>query len=294
MIRPPWSDFRAALESAGFRPSKTLGQNFLLDDNMARSLVADAGVGADDRVVEIGAGCGFLTVHLAEACAAVVAVEVDRRLFQVASELLAPWENVRLVRADALAGKHVLGPELCGELDRLGAAGPWHVVANLPYSISGPLFVLLSRREPPPASISALVQREVAEKAAGRPGTRDWGALAARLAVRYRPRLGRRVPAALFWPRPRVESRVVHLERLPGDGPDAAALERYDRLVDLLFQSRRKTLRATLAARLGRAEPPEEALARVGLDPGARPEEVAAADLLRLAEELGERLAGKS
>ena len=102
--RPPWSAFRAALEDAGFRPSKRLGQNFLLDENMCRALVRDSGAGPGDLVLEVGAGCGFLTAHLAESGARVLAVEVDARLFEVARGFLGAQESVELLHCDALAG----------------------------------------------------------------------------------------------------------------------------------------------------------------------------------------------
>lgn len=285
MSRPPWRSFREALQAEGFRPSKTLGQNFLLDGNMARSLVRDAGVEPGERVLEIGAGCGFLTMHLAEAGAEVVAVEIDRRLCAVATAFLAPFPRVRLLCADALAGKHALAPELLAALPR---DVPWKVVSNLPYAVSGPLLVLLTRLEHPPASLSLLVQREVAEKAAAAPGTPDFGALAARLALDYDRRAGRVVPASLFWPRPRVESRVVHLVRCPGKS-DPARRGRYDRLVDRLFQQRRKTVLASLAGLAGDRGRALELLAAAGVPPGARPEALPPEALLALADALEER-----
>jgi 16S rRNA (adenine1518-N6/adenine1519-N6)-dimethyltransferase len=281
MTRPPWRDFQRALEDAGFRPSKTLGQNFLLDPNMARSLVRDAGVGPGDVVVEIGAGCGFLTVELAEAGCDVRAIEVDRRLFAIAASFLAPYAGVRLVRGDALAGKHALGPELAGLLPE---AGEHRVVSNLPYAIAGPLLALLARRANPPASMSLLVQREVAEKAAAAPGTSAWGALPARLDLVFERRAGRKVPAGLFWPRPRVESRVVHLTRRPGERPSAARLARFDRVVDTLFQQRRKTVLAALADALGDRGAAERALREAGVEGSARPGELSAGALLALAD----------
>jgi 16S rRNA (adenine1518-N6/adenine1519-N6)-dimethyltransferase len=284
VTRPPWREFQLALEEAGFRPSKTLGQNFLLDPNMARSLVRDAGVGPGDVAVEIGAGCGFLTVELAEAGCEVRALEVDRRLFAVAARFLAPYARVRLVRGDALAGKHRLGPEL---VDLLPTAGEFHVVSNLPYAIAGPLMALLAGLANPPTTLSLLVQREVAEKAAAEPGSRDWGALPARLDLAYERRVGRRVPAGLFWPRPRVESRAVHLRlRAGADVPAGPRRAAFDRVVDALFQHRRKTVTAALAEALASRERAERALAAAGIDPRARPSELATEALLRLADAL--------
>ncbi|MCZ6598731.1 MAG: 16S rRNA (adenine(1518)-N(6)/adenine(1519)-N(6))-dimethyltransferase RsmA [Planctomycetota bacterium] len=280
MRRPPWSEFKAALDAVGFRPSKRLGQNFLLDGNMARSIARDAEVERGDFVLEVGAGCGFLTVHLAELGARLLAVEVDRRLFEVARGFLAPFENVRLLRADVLAGKHALAPELLAELPE---EGDWHMVANLPYAIVGPLFVLLARSGNPPRSMTALVQRELAEKIVAVPGSRDWGVLGARLAPVYERRGGRSVAAGLFWPRPRVESRVVHLLRREDRPVEPGQLGAYDRLVEGLFQRRRKSVRATLTALLGGREAALGLLERAGVDPDARPEGLSAEDLSRLA-----------
>jgi 16S rRNA (adenine1518-N6/adenine1519-N6)-dimethyltransferase len=284
MTRPPWREFQVALEEVGFRPSKALGQNFLLDTNMARSLVRDAEVGDGDLAIEIGAGCGFLTVELAEAGCRVRALEVDRRLFAIAERFLGPYERVRLVRGDALAGKHELGPEL---RELLPTEGAFHVVSNLPYAIAGPLLALLAGRDHPPASMSLLVQREVAEKAAAEPGSKDWGALPARLDLSYERRAGRRVPANLFWPRPRVESRVMHLRLRPGaPAPTGARRAAFDRVVNALFQQRRKTVTAALAEELGSRARADQAIASAAVDPRARPSELGTAALLRLADAL--------
>jgi 16S rRNA (adenine1518-N6/adenine1519-N6)-dimethyltransferase len=274
--RPDWSRFRAALAEAEFRPSKTLGQNFLVDPNAAASIARDSGLAVGARVLEIGAGCGFLTLHLAELGFECLAVEVDARLLAIAERLLAGRANVRWLRLDALAGKHALAPELVGALP---SAGPWHVVANLPYSISAPLLVLLARLPHPPASLTVLLQDELARRIAARPGEPEWGALSARLALAHRARLGRAVGAQLFWPRPRVASRVLHLERLADAAPEGAD---FDALVELLFQQRRKQVVAILAPRIGGRPVAEALLASVGIAPEARPDVLGLADLRRL------------
>lgn len=278
--RPPWSVFREALEAAGFRPSKSLGQNFLIDPNAARSIALDARLEPGAEVLEVGAGCGFLTLHLVELGLRVLAVEIDARLLEIAQRLLAGQPSVRWLQADALAGKHRLAPAVEGELP---AAGPWHLVANLPYSISAPLVAVLARLANPPQSMSVLVQEEVAGRLAASPGQGEWGALTARVALRYRVRAGRAVGPQLFWPRPRVASRVVRLELLDGAGPAAVDLAAYDALVEALFQHRRKQLAGGLAEILGRG-PAEALVAAAGLDPRARPESLTPAQLLLLAQ----------
>lgn len=280
--RPPWSRFRAELDSVGFRPSKTLGQNFLVDPNAARSIAEDAGLAAGARVLEIGAGCGFLSMHLAALGFELLAVEIDARLLAVARRLLASQGNVRWLHTDALAGKHALGPSLVAELP---SDGPWHVVSNLPYSISAPLLVLLARLPNPPRSLTVLLQEEVARRLVARPSEPEWGGLTARLALLYRARSGRGVGAQLFWPRPRVGSRVVHLAFEPLEGVGAVGedeLRSYDALVDALFQHRRKQLAAALAEPMGGRPNALALLREAGLDPLARGEGLPPAELLRL------------
>lgn len=263
--RPPWSEFRAALEARGFRPSKSRGQNFLLDGNMARSIARDGGVGEGDFVLEVGVGCGFLSVQLAALGVRLVGVEIDDRLFEIASRFLAPWDNVELLRADVLAGKHELAPEV---LALLPTSEAWHLVSNLPYGVAGPLLAVLSRLEHPPATMTALVQKEVADRICAEAGDSEWGPLAARLAPRYRRTVGRRVGANLFWPRPRVESAVVRLELREESVGDLSA---YDAVVGELFQQRRKSIRSTLGSLLGDPARAATILEETGVDPAARP-----------------------
>ena len=273
--RPPWTVFRTALEEQGFRPSRGLGQNFLLDENMVRAIVRDSGVRAGDRVLEVGAGCGFLSLHLVDAGVDLLAVEIDARLLPIAERLVAARVRevdargrARFLRADVLAGKHALAPEVERELP---ASGDWHLVSNLPYSIAGPLLALLSARASRPATMTVLVQREVAERIAASPGTKDWGPLSIRLQARYVPSIVRTVPADLFWPRPKVESAVARLERrIPAWEPDE--LERLDRLSGDLLGSRRQSLGRVLARALGDRESARAAIERAGIDPAIRAE----------------------
>lgn len=277
--RPPWSAFRAELDAAGFRPSKSLGQNFLVDPNAARSIAADAELAPGAFVLEVGAGCGFLSLHLAELGVELLAVEIDIRLLEVARRLLAGHAEVRWWQGDALVGKHALAPGLARELP---ARGPWHLVSNLPYSISAPLLAVLARLENPPRSMTVLVQDEVARRIAARPGDAEWGALSARLGLVYSASAGRAVGAQLFWPRPRVASRVVRLVQLPAGGLAPAEALAFDALVDALFQHRRKQILATLSERLLDRPTAQALVQSAGLDPRARPEILHPTELLVL------------
>lgn len=258
--RPAWTVFRAALEKAGFRPSKRFGQNFLLDENMVRAIVRDARLEPGAQVLEIGAGCGFLSLHLVRGGARLLSVEIDPRLAEIARDLVRAEEPFELVVCDALDGKHALDPALDRRIAHFGA---WHLVSNLPYSVAAPLLVLASEHENPPRSMTVLVQHEVALRIAARPASSAWGPLSIRLQLDYEPEITRSVPPSLFWPRPDVESSVVRLTRRadPLPGPERRALSI---LVGQLFQHRRQALGRALASIAGDRSAANAWLARAG------------------------------
>jgi len=277
--RPPWSAFRDALTEAGFRPTRTRGQNFLVDPNVHAAIVRDAAVQEGERVLEVGTGCGFLSVHLAEAGVELLTVEIDPRLAEIAGRFLSPYPNVRVLVADALAGKHRLDPALEASLRDFT---PYHLVANLPYSIAAPLVAVLARSSFAPRSFTVLVQKEVALRLSARPGDGSWGALSARLAARYEGELGRDVGAQLFWPRPRVESAVVHLRRrddVPGEG----LLEALERVIEVAFRHPRRQLPGALEGLYGSKAEALRVLEGLEIDSRNRPGDLSRGDLLRLA-----------
>jgi len=278
--RPAWREVRAILDSEDFFPSRKLGQNFLLDENMVQRIALDTGLGPGDFALEIGTGCGFLTSHLAALEAEILSVEIDRRLLNVATRLLEGWDNVRIVRADVLAGKHRLEPEVKALLPK---DREWHAVGNLPYSVASPLMVVLARLASPPRTMTALVQAEVAERVAARPGGSSWGPLSARLQVQYEATYLRSVPPQLFWPRPKVESAVLRLDRREAQ-PTAAQLARFDSLVDCLFGSRRKAILGLLAKSIGDRGAAEGLLSRLGLGADLRAGALTPEQLMNLAD----------
>lgn len=280
--RPAWSVFRDALERAGFRPTKTRGQNFLIDPNVHAAIVRDAEVQAGDRVLEVGAGCGFLSCHLAEAGVELLSVEIDPRLAAICQRFLAPYPKVQMWIGDALAGKHALAP---GLLWLLEAFQPFHLVANLPYSISAPLVSVLSRLPEPPLSMSVLVQREVAHRLTAQPGERSFGALAARLALRYETRLGREVGPRLFWPRPRVDSAMAHLKRR-SESIEPERLERIERVIEGVFRHPRRQLPGALEGVFGSKARAQEVLEGLKIESQKRPMELTLEELTQLAQHL--------
>ena len=275
--RPPWSEFEQALTDSGYRPSRRWGQNLLRDPNMARAIARDAQVGPGDFVLEVGPGCGFLTLHLLDLGVQLLGVDIDSRLLEVARGLLPAGERLHLMECDVLAGKHQLAPEV---LALLPSSGSWHLVSNLPYSIGTSVMIVLSRLPNPPASMTVLIQRELAERIASSPGGKTWGPASVRLQVGYDVQLLRRVPRDLFWPRPKVESQVVRLAAR-SDGVSLTA--DLDALVEGLFQGRRKTLGRLLSGLLGDRGAALALLEARGLDPSIRPEVVGLEDLSALA-----------
>jgi 16S rRNA (adenine1518-N6/adenine1519-N6)-dimethyltransferase len=256
----------------GFRPTQALGQNFVIDPNTIRRLVRLAEVGPDDRILEIGAGIGALTVGLAAEAAHVTAVEVDRRLLPALHEVVDPLGTVDVVPGDALAL----------DLTALLGGVPHRLVANLPYNVATPLITSVLEHVPAITDLVVMVQREVGERLAAGPGTKAYGALSVLVAYYAGARILGRVPPTVFWPAPSVESVLVHLTRHPP--PPAVAPGELMAVVHAAFGQRRKTVRNSLASVLGRPTGEiEDALAAAGIDPGGRAETLGLPAFARLA-----------
>ena len=246
------------LEANGLRPSRALGQNFVVDPNTVRRIARLAGVGPGDRVVEVGAGLGSLTLALAETGAEVTAIEVDRHLLGLLTELVAP-AGVRVIGGDAT------------ELDWAGLLGdgPWHLVANLPYNVATPLVCDLLDGVPAIADLLVMVQREVGERLAASPGSGAYGAVSVKVRYWATASVVGKVPATVFVPRPNVESVLVRIVRHPGGPAPSPSVVDAPRLFEVVragFAHRRKMLRGALAgvvdpAAYAAAEVPETARA---------------------------------
>lgn len=242
----------------------------MADANTVRRIARLARVGAGDRVVEIGAGLGSLTLALAETGAEVTAVEVDRYLVPVLRSVVASVPGVRVVEADAL---RLDWASLLGD-------GPWVLVANLPYNVATPLIADLLDGVPQLARMLVLVQREVGERLAARPGDPAYGAVSVKVAYWADATLAGRVPATVFVPQPKVESVLVDIRRRPAAAVDPAVVGpgRLFAVVRAGFGQRRKMLRRSLA---GVVAP--EAFEGAGVPDTARAEELDVAAWGRLA-----------
>jgi 16S rRNA (adenine1518-N6/adenine1519-N6)-dimethyltransferase len=266
-------DIQQLLAEHEVTPSRALGQNFLADPNTARRIARLAAVGPGDRVIEIGAGLGSLTLGLAKTGAAVTAIETDRYLIPILRSVLAARgaEGVEVIEADAMRldwGSLLEGQE------------GWALVANLPYNVATPLTLDLLDSVPGLDRMLVMVQREVGERLAARPGSSAYGAASVKVAYWASAELVGRVPASVFIPRPNVESVLVRIERrlMPAVDPKLVPADELFELVRAGFAQRRKMLRRSLA---NLVEP--EAFARADVEPTARPEDLGVVAWGRLA-----------
>ncbi|RME90226.1 MAG: 16S rRNA (adenine(1518)-N(6)/adenine(1519)-N(6))-dimethyltransferase RsmA [Anaerolineae bacterium] len=263
----------ALLRAHGLRPSKRLGQNFLIDETALRKIVAAAEITARDTVLEVGAGLGSLTRYLAEVAQRVVAVELDRRLLPVLRAVLSGYTNIDIVQGDILA----LSP---GDLVQ---SPDYLVVANIPYHITSALLRHLLEAHPRPRRMVLTVQKEVAERICATAG--KMSLLALSVQVYGVPEIVARIPAGAFYPTPEVDSAVIRIDLSAGPRLPVTHLDEFFRLARAAFAQRRKTLRNALAAGLGIS--PEQAAERLraaGIDPQRRAETLSLEEWERLTQ----------
>jgi len=277
-------DVRKLLAEWNLRPSKGLGQNFLVDRTALDKIVAAAELTPDDVVLEVGAGLGTLTERLARDAGRVVAVELDRRFMPVLRSVLADFDNLTLIQGDILT----LDPA-----DLVGAVGlQYKVVANLPYYITSAALRHLLEADFKPGRMVVTVQREVAERIVAKPGRMSL--LAVSVQFYGRPRLLFRIKPGSFYPSPDVESGVVRIDLYstpPVPVEDTAA---FFRVVRAGFAQRRKQIRNGLAAGLRRS-PNEVAaqLRKVDVDPSRRAQTLSIEEWGRIARVLGDSGGGR-
>jgi 16S rRNA (adenine1518-N6/adenine1519-N6)-dimethyltransferase len=258
-------------------PRHRFGQNFMIDQNLVRT-VADAGqVGAADWVLEVGPGTGTLTEELLARAGQVVAVEIDRDLAAMLRGRFADRPNFALVEGDALAGKHGLNAELRAALNAAVAAGrPAKLVANLPYNIASPLVIELLLAG---ASLLAFtVQKEVADRLRAPGGGDTYGPLSVMAQMLARVEVLRTLPPQAFWPAPKIDSALVRMTRADRLGDRARP---FGAFVHKVFSFRRKTLRKALAQAGYDAA---NVLGSTGFDGQRRPETFTPEELLRMFE----------
>ena len=267
-------------ESLGIRPTKKLGQNFVVEQGTVRQIAALAAVQAGDVILEVGPGLGSLTLALMEAACGLdgtrlVAVEIDPILAAELPKTLAErvpslTERATVVAADAMR----VGPAEVG--------APTVLAANLPYNVAVPVLLHLLAELPSLARGVVMVQAEVADRMCAGPGSRVYGVPSAKLAWYVSARPAGTVPRSVFWPVPNVDSRLVAFTR-HDPPPTTASRSEVFAVVDAAFGQRRKTLRAALAAWAGSPQDAELLLRAADIDPGARGEALTIEDFARIA-----------
>ena len=257
------SSVRELAERLGLRPTKSLGQNFVIDAGTVRRIVRTAGVQAGETVVEVGPGLGSLTLGLLEAGAHVLAVEIDPVLAGALGQTIAeraPEQADRLtvIAADALTVRDL-------------PATPTRLVANLPYNVAVPVLLTFLERQPSLTEVLVMVQAEVADRLAAPPGSRTYGVPSAKAAWYASVTRAGTISRSVFWPVPNVDSALVRMVRR--DPPStAASREEVFACIDAAFAQRRKTLRAALAPWAGSPQRAEQVARAAGLDPTSRGE----------------------
>lgn len=268
------ADIRQIAGRLGLRPSKRLGQNFVIDAGTVRRITALAGLGPDDVVLEVGPGFGSLTLPLLAAAGRVIAVEVDPAL---AAEL----PRTVAARAPGLAGRLEVATADAAQVTGLPGK-PTALVANLPYNVAVPVVLHLLATVPSLRRGLVMVQAEVADRMSAPPGSRTYGVPSVKLAWFAEVRKAGQVPRTVFWPVPRVDSGLVAFTRR--DPPPGPGRDEVFAVVDAAFAQRRKTLRAALASWAGSAARAEEVLAAAGVDPARRGESLDVAEFARIAQ----------
>jgi len=286
---------RQLLSSAGICPNKRLGQHFLIDLNLMRLLIDSARIEKSDVVLEVGCGTGSLTEALAETAGKVIAVELDRKLADIAGERLAGTDNIELINADILESKNSICQVVTSvvALARNKLGGRFLLVANLPYCVASAVMVNLVIGNTRVDEMYVTVQKEVAERMAAGPGSDHYGILGIFLAVMGNVKTIRVLKPTVFWPRPQVDSEMVSFvrDRTRSDRlPDTGLLSE---TVHLFMSHRRKTLQSCCRLAEGRLAGVgdwSQIFERCGIEPTLRPEQISPEGYVCIAEHAGKSL----
>ncbi|NLE23900.1 MAG: 16S rRNA (adenine(1518)-N(6)/adenine(1519)-N(6))-dimethyltransferase RsmA [Clostridiaceae bacterium] len=269
------------LKKYGLKLTKSLGQNFLTDINIIKKIVETGEVSSSDLVLEIGPGIGSMTAEIAKAAGKVIAVEIDKNLIPALHENLGAYKNVSIVNQDIMKAdiKELIN----------GWIGPLKVISNLPYYITTPIIMMLLEGDIAWDTLVFMVQKEVAQRLAGTPSTKDYSAIS--IAVRYYsvPKLAFTVSKNCFIPKPDVDSAVVKLKKRDLDCVRDINKELFFKVVKASFGQRRKTLLNSLGSQAwldGGKERLRDVLIKLGIKEATRAEELTIEDFARLSREL--------
>ncbi len=268
------------LERYGFKFSKSLGQNFLIDGNIVRKIVDEGDITSEDYIIEIGPGMGTLTEELALRAKKVVAIEIDDTLLPILDETLGKYDNVEVIHGD------VLKIDIEKLIEENLNGGPVKVVANLPYYVTTPIIAKLIEDNLNLESIIVMVQKEVAERMEAGPGGKEYGSLSVFVNFYSKPEIVVKVPKTVFMPQPKIDSAVIKLE-IKKELPDVDK-DKFFKIVKAAFSKRRKTILNSLSTYGFNIEKEtiKEALEKLNINVDTRAENLSVEDFIKISKTL--------
>ena len=279
---------KQVVEKHGFKFSKSLGQNFLIDDNVIDSILDGARLSEGDKIIEVGPGIGTLTREMGKVADKVVAIEIDKTLIPILKETLSDLENVEVVNKDILKVdvQELVKEKLSG--------GPVKLVANLPYYITTPIVMKFLEEDIPVTDIVVMVQKEVADRMNAGPGTKDYGALSVAVQYYCETEIVAKAPRHMFIPQPNVDSTVIGLHVRPERKYEVESEDIFFKTVKASFGQRRKTLLNALSG-LGFLNKDEirEVLAEANIDEKRRGETLSIEEFATLANAVNTKVPSK-
>jgi 16S rRNA (adenine1518-N6/adenine1519-N6)-dimethyltransferase len=273
------------LKKYGFSFKKSLGQNFLIDPNILKRITEYAGLSKENAVIEIGPGIGALTEHLARTSGKVLAFEIDQRLLPILEDTLSPYDNVKVVHQDILKAdvRELIQQELSGYKDIM-------VVANLPYYVTTPIILRLLGDQLPIKGICVMLQKEVGDRIAASPGTKEYGSLSIAIQYYTEAETVMTVPKTVFMPQPNVDSSVIKLTKREVPLVKVKDEEFFFTVTRSSFAQRRKTLLNNLTSQLPDGKKKKEsiiqALESIDIDPTRRGETLSVGEFGKLSDAL--------
>jgi len=274
------SVIKEILAENSFRFSKSLGQNFLIDENVLDAIISGAGIDENSCVLEVGPGFGTLTQKLCMNARKVVSVEIDETVIPILKDNLKEFDNLTVVNND------ILKTDIAALLSEQFGKEKVSVCANLPYYITTPVITALLKPELPICDITVMVQKEVAERLAAKPGKKDYGAISLMVGYYAEPELLVTVPPSAFIPQPKVSSAVIRLKKREKPPVEVKSEEIYFKVIKSAFAQRRKTLLNSVANSnsLGLSKPEaEEIFEKVGIDSRRRGETLSMEEFAKIA-----------
>jgi len=288
------------LGSAGAMPNKRCGQNFLIDLNLMRLLIEQAGIREDDVVLEVGTGTGSFTEGLAEAAGKVITVEIDSTLAKIAGKQLSSLKNVMVINADILKGKHKLCCQVVEAVKtaRLKMRGRLLLVANLPYQVAAALMANLITGKGDSMTADAMcvtVQKEVGDRMTASSGSGDYGVLGILMSATGQAKVLRKLKPSVFWPSPQVDSSMVRFVRQSERVQRIHDMECFRETVNLFMGHRRKMMQACVKFADGELKKITDwhgIFSKAFVDPHSRGEDISAEAYISIANICYEQMTG--